>query len=94
MGLSMALGSFWEVVASADNMEALRSALQRVTGGLSTAFETTLVGLVAALFIHLLMISVKHKEDRFLDECRDYCQRQIISRLKLFLPEKDMNDET
>jgi len=94
MGLSMALGSFWEVVASADNMEALRSALQRVTGGLSTAFETTLVGLVAALLIHLLMISVKHKEDRFLDECRDYCQKHVVSRLKLFLPEKEMNHET
>ena len=94
MGLSMALGSFWEVVASAGNMEELRSALQRVTGGLSTAFETTLVGLVAALLIHLLMISVKHKEDQFLDVCRDYCQKHIVSRLKLFLPEKDMNHET
>jgi biopolymer transport protein ExbB/TolQ len=89
MGLSVALGSFWGVIASAENMEKLRSALQQVTGGLSTAFETTLVGLVAALFIHLFMIAVKHKEERFLDECRDYCQKHIVSRLKLSLAEKE-----
>jgi len=94
MGLSIALGSFWAVVAHADQMDQLRAALQKVTGGLATAFETTLVGLVAALLIHLLMISVKHREERFLDECRDYCQKQVVSRLKLFLPEGSVNHET
>ena len=94
MGLSMALGSFWDVVSHADQMDQLRAALQNVTGGLATAFETTLVGLVAALLIHLLMISVKHKEERFLNECRDYCQKQVVSRLKLFLPDGSVNHET
>ena len=94
MGLSVALGSFWAVVSHADQMDQLRAALQKVTGGLATAFETTLVGLVAALLIHLLMISVKHREERFLDECRDYCQKQVVSRLKLFLPDGSVNHET
>jgi len=82
-GLSVALGSFGGVLANADEMEQLRSALQNVTGGLSTAFETTLQGLVAALIIHLLMIAVRRREEQFLDDCNDYCQRVIISRLRL-----------
>jgi len=82
-GLSRALGSFWGVVAHADDVGQMRSALQGVTGGLSTAFETTLVGLVAALAIHLLMILVRRREEQFLDACKDYCQKYVVGRLRL-----------
>lgn len=82
-GLSSALGSFGGVLSAAEEMEQLRSALQEVTGGLSTAFETTLQGLVAALVIHLAMVGISRKEEQFLDECKDYCQKHIVGRLKL-----------
>lgn len=82
-GLSVALGAFWGVVAHSDNTGQMREALQSVTGGLSTAFETTLVGLVAALVIHLVMITVKRREEQFLDHCKDYCQKYIVGRLRL-----------
>jgi biopolymer transport protein ExbB/TolQ len=82
-GLSVALGSFWKVVANSDNVGQMREALQSVTGGLSTAFETTLVGLVAALGIHLLMILVRRREEQFLDQCKDYCQKYVVGRLRL-----------
>lgn len=82
-GLSVALGSFWGVVSHSDNVGQMREALQSVTGGLSTAFETTLVGLVAALGIHLLMILVRRREEQFLDQCKDYCQKYIVGRLRL-----------
>jgi biopolymer transport protein ExbB/TolQ len=82
-GLSQALGSFGAVLARAGEMAELKTALQGVTGGLSTAFETTLVGLVAALCIHMLMIMVRRGEEQFLDDCRDYCQKHLVGRLRL-----------
>lgn len=82
-GLSGALGSFWGVVSKAGEIAEMRDALQGVTGGLSTAFETTLIGLVAALAIHLIMIFVRRREEQFLDACKDYCQKYVVGRLRL-----------
>lgn len=82
-GLSIALGAFGSVLAGAAEINELRTALQSVTGGLSTAFETTLQGLVAALCIHMWMIAVRRREEQFLDDCRDYCQRNVVARLRL-----------
>ena len=48
----------------------------------SVAFETTLIALVFALIIQLLMTVVLNREETFLDECSDYCHRNIISKLK------------
>lgn len=83
LGLSIALGSFGGVLSHSEEIGELRVALQSVTGGLSTAFETTLQGLVSALCIHLLMISVQRREEQFLDACKDYCQKYIVGRLRL-----------
>ena len=77
------VGSFGGVLSNSQEMDQMRSALQEVTGGLSTAFETTLEGLVAALCIHMLMIMVQRREEQFLDECKDYCQKHIVGRLRL-----------
>ncbi|MFW6106529.1 MAG: MotA/TolQ/ExbB proton channel family protein [bacterium] len=82
-GLSIALGAFGGVLAEAQDIGQLRTALQGVTGGLSTAFDTTLEGLVAALCVHLLMIVVRRREEQFLDDCKEYCQRYIVGRLRL-----------
>jgi biopolymer transport protein ExbB/TolQ len=88
-GLSQALGSFWGVVSHSGEVSEMRSALQGVTSGLATAFETTLVGLVAALAIHLVMILVKRQEEQFLDQCKDYCQKYVVGRLRLLaVPEE------
>ena len=82
-GLSIALGKFGAVLANAGEMGALREALQGVTGGLSTAFDTTFQGLVAVVCIHMWMIAVRRKEEQFLDDCNDYCQKHIVGRLRL-----------
>ena len=74
-GLSIALGSFWGVVSNSEQIGEMRTALQQVTGGLSTAFETTLVGLVAALTVHLIMIMDRRREEQFLDDCKEYCHK-------------------
>lgn len=83
LGLSTALGSFGSVLDSAENMDRMRDALRSVTGGLSTAFETTLLGLVAALAIHMLMIFLQNQEQQFLDDCKDYSRKYIVGRLRL-----------
>ena len=83
MGLSLALGSFGGVLKSASEMAELRGALQEVTGGLATAFETTLQGLVATVLVHMLMIVVRRREEFFLDSCQEYCQKHLVARLRL-----------
>ena len=83
VGLSTAIGGFGAVVKKgANDPQELIRALGNVTGGLSTAFETTLIALVIALIIQLLMTVVLNKEEQFLDECSDYCHRCIISKIK------------
>jgi len=83
LGLSVAIGSFGSVLAASSDMGQLRPALQQVTAGLSIAFETTLQGLVAALLLHMMLTFIKLSEERFLDGCKEYCQRQIVARLRL-----------
>lgn len=82
-GLSMAIGGFGTVLASANDFEQVKGALQGVTSGLSVAFETTMQGLVAALIIQLLITALKKSEEEFLDACSEYCARHIVGRLRL-----------
>ena len=83
LGLAAAIGSFGAVVKrGVSDPQELIAALGNVTGGLSIAFETTLIALVIALIIQLLMTVVLSREEAFLDECSDYCHRNIISKLK------------
>ncbi len=81
-GLSQAIGSFGSVLASGADMTALTSSLQSVTGGLATAFETTLVALVLALILQLLATATKKSEEELLLACSEYCTTNIVSKLR------------
>lgn len=83
MGLSDAIGGFGSVLQETEDIEQIKGALKDVTGGLSTAFVTTLQALVAALFIQLTLTFVKKSEQEFLDECNEYCTDQIVNRLRI-----------
>ena len=83
LGLSRAIGSFGGVLVQADGIGQLKTSLQEITTGLSVAFDTTLIALIAALFVQLIMVALKKKEERFLDACNDYCHANIISKLRL-----------
>lgn len=83
MGLSDAIGGFGAVLSSGDGMDALKSSLTEVTAGLAVAFDTTLVALLFALTLQLVLVTIKKKEENFLDECRDYCHKNVISKLRL-----------
>lgn len=82
-GLGQAIGAFGGVLTSATDIAALRPALQGVTSGLSTAFDTTYVALVAALGIQLLLVMMRKSEEEMMDECKNFCQRHLVGRLRL-----------
>jgi len=81
-GLSQAIGTFGKVLAGGADMTSLTSSLQDVTGGLATAFETTLVALVLALFLQLLATAVKKTEEELLLACSEYCTNNIVAKLR------------
>jgi len=87
-GLSQAIGTFTRTLASSNELSAIKSNLQGVTSGLSTAFETTLVALVAALIIQLYLTTLQKRETDFLDECNDYCHQYVIAKLRLASPSR------
>jgi len=86
LGLSQAIGSFTAVLGTGEDVSAITGALGKVTAGLATAFDTTLVALVAALIIQLLMVMTKKSEEEFLDESMEYGMRNIVGRLRLESP--------
>jgi len=83
LGLGEAIGGFGATLSSAGDVSTLKDSLKGVTGGLSTSFDTTLVALVAALYIQLRVTFLQQQEYAFLDDCNDYCQKYVVSRLKL-----------
>lgn len=82
-GLSQAIGAFATTLAAGGDMVALRGSLQNVTGGLATAFETTLVALVCALILQLLVSWLQTRESEFLDDCNDICHKNVAGKLRL-----------
>jgi biopolymer transport protein ExbB/TolQ len=82
-GLSIAIGGFSSVLTTAADLDQIKAALQGVTGGLATAFETTFQALVLALIIQLWLVYLKKSEEEFLDACGDYCLRHVVNRLRI-----------
>tara|TARA_R110002111_G_scaffold1162_5_gene8248 strand:- start:8792 stop:9658 length:867 start_codon:yes stop_codon:yes gene_type:complete len=89
IGLSDAIGGFGAVLRSAEDMDKVKAALQDVTAGLATAFETTLEALVAALVIQLLITFIRKSEEEFLDQCSEYCTQYIVNKLRIMPYETD-----
>jgi len=83
LGLSQAIGEFSSVLSAGKDVTAIAEGLRGVTAGLATAFETTLVALVAALCIQLAMVALRRNEAEFLEACAEYCTRHIVGRLRL-----------
>ncbi len=83
LGLSQAIQGFGGTLATSGDFQAVQDSLTVVVSGLATAFDTTLLGLVAAVLLQLVMTVLRRREARFLDDCSDYCQRHVIARLRL-----------
>ena len=84
VGLSQAIGSFTDVLnQTGSDAAGIKSKLGPVVGGLATAFETTLVALLAAVTIQLLSTWVYKREEALLDGISDFTTEHVLSRLKL-----------
>jgi biopolymer transport protein ExbB/TolQ len=84
-GLSVAIGEFGNVLRQGGNMEALTGSLQVVTGGLATAFETTLIALVMAVCLHLVATVMRKAEEELLHDCSEYCSQNIVAHLRMMI---------
>jgi len=83
LGLSTAIGGFGATLQREGDFAGIKESLTGVTGGLATAFDTTLVCLVLALILQLAVSFVQSRESSWLDACNEYCSRQLASRLRL-----------
>jgi biopolymer transport protein ExbB/TolQ len=83
LGLSLAIGRFTQTLQAGGDLDLIRASLQGVTGGLATAFESTLVALTFTLILQLVITFQQKREMAFLDECNDYCHSHIIAKLRL-----------
>jgi hypothetical protein len=83
LGLSLAIGRFTMTIQAGGDLVLIRESLQGVTGGLATAFETTLIALTFTLFLQLGITFQQKREMTFLDECNDYCHSHLVSKLRI-----------
>jgi hypothetical protein len=83
LGLSLAIGRFTATLQAGGDLTLIRASLQGVTGGLATAFESTLVALTFTLILQLVITFHQKREMAFLDECNDYCHAHIVSKLRV-----------
>ncbi|WP_203545383.1 MotA/TolQ/ExbB proton channel family protein [Candidatus Laterigemmans baculatus] len=91
LGLASAIGNFSSLLEQQSDVSGIVGSLREVTGGLSTAFETTLLALVIALVVQLWITAQKKAEEVFLDDCQEYCLKQIVSRIRI-LPFEQSRD--
>lgn len=83
LGLGDAIGAFSSTLAAGNDFAMLKGSLQNVTAGLATAFDTTLIALVAALIVQLRSTALQSRESEFLDSCNDYCHAHVTAKLRL-----------
>ena len=81
IGISAAVGGFQGDLADA-SMDELKESLGAVTGGLSTAFDTTLVALVMSMLVMFPTSSMQKAEEDLLNWVDEYCNENLLKRLK------------
>jgi biopolymer transport protein ExbB/TolQ len=89
LGLTTATGNFGKVLSDPEmkrDLEALAAGLTSVLGGLDTAFVTTAEGLIAAFFLYMAQMLVKQQDERLLDDVRDACSVNIVTKVRISVP--------
>jgi flagellar motor component MotA len=80
LGLSAAIGSM--DLSDAKDVDKIIGSISKVTGGLGTAFDTTLLGLVLAMVLQFPMSSLSKKEDDNLNDIDAFCNDILLPRLE------------
>lgn len=81
IGISSAIGGFSATTESAGDMEALKTAINGVTGGLGVAFDTTLLALVLSIMLYFPMSAMQKAEEDLLSKIDEYCNENLLTRL-------------
>ncbi len=79
LGLSQAIGSM--DLSDAKDVDKIIGSISKVTGGLGTAFDTTLLGLVLAMILQFPMSSLSKQEDDNLNNIDAFCNEVLLPRL-------------
>lgn len=79
LGLSSAIGSM--DLTNVSDMDKIMSSIGNVTSGLGTAFDTTLLGLVLAMFLNFPMNALSKAEDDNLNNIDAFCNEVLMPRL-------------
>lgn len=82
IGIGQAVGSFSTAMSAASDLSALKDSFGSVTGGLGTAFDTTLLALSLSMFIMFPMSSLQKAEQDLLNWVDEYCNENLLKRLK------------
>jgi len=81
LGISKAVGGFSDSLATAQTLDVLKASLNKVTLGLSEAFDTTLIALVMSLMVSFPASAIQKSEDDMLTAVDEYCNENLLKRL-------------
>jgi hypothetical protein len=79
MGLSDAVGSL--AMGNNADPEALKTAINSLTGGLGIAFDTTLLSLILSMLMSFPMAAVQKMEDETLTIIDAFCNEKVLPKL-------------
>ncbi|QDU61472.1 hypothetical protein Pan216_23320 [Planctomycetes bacterium Pan216] len=82
MGISDAVGGFSGSLSGAQDISVLKDSLNSVTGGLATAFDTTLIALVMSICVMIPTSTMQKSEEDLLNWVDEYCNENLLKRLK------------
>jgi hypothetical protein len=81
IGVSAAVGSFTGTLESSSDIGAMKAALKGITGGLATAFDTTLVALSMAMILTFPVSGLQKYEGDILGQVDEYTNENFLRRL-------------
>jgi hypothetical protein len=77
IGISAAVSG----IDTSGDITVLKESLSNVTGGLATAFDTTLIALVMSMFVMFPTSSLQKAEEDLLNSVDEYCNENLLKRL-------------
>ncbi len=80
LGLSFAMAGFGSTDLT--DITALKGAVRAITSGLSSAFNTTLLGLLLSMFLIFPMSAIQKREEDCLTDIDAFCNENVLPRLQ------------
>lgn len=82
VGIGAAVEGFSGGMSGAKDVSTIQGALGKVTSGLATAFDTTLVALVASILVMFPTNALQKAEENCLSLVDEVCQERLLARLQ------------